>query len=729
MRNYFELSEGWRLTSPCETLKEALISPAQPVSVPHTWNATDGANGTKYLRAKRWYLLDLPSLELNPGEVCWVEFLAASLTAEVYLNGQFLAEHRGGFSAFHVDLTPVLGKKNLLAVAVDNRKQDGIYPQDADFTFYGGLYREVRLVVLPAVHFAMGYYGACGLKVTPIIQGHSAEVAVEAFVEGASTGHSVTFTLADQTQIVLVEGGKAAACFHLENPHLWDGIRDPYLYTAIAQLDSGDEVKARFGCRSFAVDPDKGFILNGHPYPLRGVARHQDRLGVGNALTPAMQREDMEIIAEMGANTIRLAHYPHHPYFYDLCDEYGMVVWAEIPYISRHISSGRQNTLDQMQELVVQNYNHPSIVCWGLSNEITMLSDIDEELMENHQALHQLCHQLDSTRLTTMAHVNSCPMDSPIQRVTDLRSYNIYFGWYLGQFSDNGAFLDRFHKLNPDLCVGLSEYGADANPSYQSAAPERGDYSETYQALYHEKLLQTIEARPWLWATHLWNMFDFGVAARNEGGTPGQNQKGLVTMDRLIRKDAYYLYRAYWSDQPFVHLCGRRYVERTEAVTQVKVYSNQPEVTLYVNGVKYKTLAATRIFCFELPLEGEVELSAPAGECSDSITIRRVSEPNKTYKLENSGGVVNWFDQESFKANFCSIKDPTTSLLDNPATHDRTVAFCEKMAPGFVYDKKMLQAFGGLPLEGMIRRNLVNLEPEEIKEFQAFLQRTPKADS
>lgn len=460
-----------------------------------------------------------------------------------------------------------------------------------------------------------------------------AKVTVELWMVGDA--EAVTVTIDGQQKETPVENGYAKAVFDLANVHLWDGVDDPYLYTAKAELSDGDIVETTFGCRSFSIDPQKGFFLNGRSYPLRGVSRHQDRAGAGNALTHEMHREDMEIIKELGANTIRLAHYQHAQEFYDLCDENGMIVWAEIPYITMHMSDGTENTLSQMRELVVQNYNHPSIVCWGLSNEITAASAVNEELLENHRKLNDLCHALDMTRPTVMADVFMLETDSPMLEIPDMNSYNLYFGWYLGELEQNDSFFDAYHTTYPDRVIGLSEYGADANPAYHSANPERGDYTEEYQCIYHEHMAKMIEERPYLWATHVWNLFDFAADGRDEGGKHGVNQKGLVTIDRKLKKDAFYLYKAYWSKTPFVHVCGRRYVERTEDVTEIKVYSNEQSVTLFVDGVERETSEGSKVFKFKVPITGTHKIRAVSGTCEDEITVKKVQKSNQDIYLTN----------------------------------------------------------------------------------------------
>lgn len=527
--------------------------------------------------------------------------------------------------------------------------------------------------------------------------------------------------------------------FILKDVHLWDGIRDPFLYTAraelLAEVGTVDCIEVRFGCRSFSFDKEKGFILNGRPYPLRGVSRHQDRAGVGSALTREMHQEDMEIIREMGANTIRLAHYQHDQYFYDLADEAGMVVWAEIPYITQHMENGRKNTLDQMRELITQCYNHPSIVCWGLSNEITASGNVTEDLMENHRLLNELCHRMDKTRPTTMAHVFMLETDSALIEMADIGSYNLYFGWYLGELAQNDSFFDEYHERFPQRSIGFSEYGADANPKYQSATPERGDYSESYQCVYHEHLLDCIEKRPYLWATHVWNMFDFAADGRDEGGAHGVNQKGLVTMDRKLKKDAFYLYKAAWSREPFVHLCGSRYVDRCEAVTQVKVYSNQPQVALYVDGELFQQAEGSRSFVFQVPINGEHMIEARSGELADSIRVRRVEQPNPEYQFAQEGGIVNWFDKEDFKPGYFSVKDTMGVLQTHPAAGAIVGRMTEKarasrgdVAQSTSGNQNLQKMMAGMSLESLLKQAKGAITAEQIRGLNAALQQIKKEE-
>ena len=747
MRNVMELKDNWMFVKEAENAEDTASKEGTAISLPHTWNAVDGQDGgNDYHRGTCWYVTKFQKPELEAGSQVYVEFLGASVIADVYLNGEAVAHHEGGYSTFRVNLTDKLQEENVLAVALNNADNNYVYPQKADFTFYGGLYRMVNLIVVPESHFELDYAGGNGIAVTPTVECDEnrvptgkASVKVETWVTGNADSVVITITGEEsESKTVSVVDGHAEATFELEHVHLWDGVDDPYLYHAKAELSSGDVTETTFGCRSFYTDPEKGFVLNGRVYPLRGVSRHQDRTGAGNALSYEMHKEDMEIIKEIGANTIRLAHYQHAQEFYDLCDEYGMVVWAEIPYITMHMPNGRANTLSQMEELVVQNYNHPSIVCWGLSNEITAATPVDEDLLENHRLLNDLCHKLDKTRFTTMANVFMQETDSPLLEIPDVNSYNLYFGWYLGELEQNDEFFDEYHAKYPDRCIGFSEYGADANPQYQSTNPTHGDYSETYQTVYHEHMLKMIEERPYLWATHVWNMFDFAADGRDEGGKHGVNQKGLVTMDRKLKKDAFYLYKAYWNkEDAFVHICGRRYVDRKEDTTEVKVYSNQTTVSLYVDGILLETQEGSRIFRFAVPMTGEHEIVAKAGAEEDSIHIRKVEEANPDYVMGEIKDVINWFDDEPYKPECYSIKDKMSEIKASPKA-GAILAELMAQAPGAesrgdvaesVKDNpNLVRMMGRMTLESMLGHMKDSITEEQVKGLNRMLQQIKKGE-
>lgn len=649
MRTIMSLNTGWVFNKQTE-IPTALPTDWEGVDLPHSWNAVDGQDGgNDYFRGTAVYAKAIRKADLPEAAQYYLEICGANSSADVYLNGEKLAHHDGGYSTWRVNLTENLKDESLLVIAVDNSPNDRVYPQMADFTFYGGLYRNVNLICVKESHFDLDYYGAPGIAITPTVEGANATVKVDTYLTNRKEGQSIRYTIydAEEKEITQIESADTTVEFTLENVHLWNGRKDPYLYCCEAELmENGevlDNVCNRFGCRYFEIDPEQGFILNGEEYPLRGVSRHQDRWGIGNALLPEHHEEDIDLICEVGATTIRLAHYQHDQYFYDLCDERGLVIWAEIPYISKHMPDGRENTISQMKELISQNYNHPCIVVWGLSNEIG-IGGSDEDLLENHRILNNLCHEMDPTRKTTIAAVSMCKIDDPYLQIPDVVSYNHYFGWYGGETDMNGPWFDKFHATHPNIPIGCSEYGCEAL-NWHTSDPRQGDYTEEYQAYYHEELIKQLFTRKYMWATHVWNMFDFGADARCEGGENGQNHKGLVTFDRKYKKDSFYAYKAWLSDDPFVHLCSKRYIDRVEDVTKVTVYSNLPEVELFANGESLgKKAAADHFFYFEVPNVGETKLVAVAGECKDESVIRKVDTFNEDYRLKEEGAVINWFD-------------------------------------------------------------------------------------
>ena len=668
MRHIVSINQGWFFSKEATTVPAALCTDWEAVNVPHCWNAVDGQDGgNDYWRGTAYYAKSISKAELPASDRYYLEINGANSSADVYLNGQHLAHHDGGYSTWRVDLTETLADENLLVIAVDNAANDRVYPQMADFTFYGGLYRNVNIIAVSKSHFDLDYYGTPGIKVTPVMEGSDAKTEVEVFLTNAKEGQIVRYTLLNQEGKVL--GTKDTAdkkvIFRIKNAHLWHGRKDPYLYSVKAELVEGeavlDTVSTRFGCRSYKIDPENGFILNGEAYPLRGVSRHQDRWGLGNALLPEHHEEDIELICEVGCTTIRLAHYQHDQYFYDLCDEKGLVIWAEIPYISNHMPKGRENTISQMTELIVQNYNHPSIVVWGLSNEISM-AGATPDLIENHNILNDMCHEMDKTRPTTMAVVSMCSMDDPYVRIPDTVSYNHYFGWYGGDTSMNGPWFDEFHKKYPNQPIGCSEYGCEAL-NWHTSNPTQGDYTEEYQAYYHEELIKQLFTRKYMWATHVWNMFDFGADARAEGGENGQNHKGLMTFDRKYKKDAFYAYKAWLNPEPMVHICGKRYIDRVEDVTKITVYSNQPTVELFANGESLGVREAPdHFFYFDVPNRGETTLVAKAGELTDESFIRKVDTFNEDYRLKEVGAILNWFDITE-KEGYFSLNDKMGDIM------------------------------------------------------------------
>ena len=638
MREITKIMEGWEFTGPDGT--------TTTVDLPHTWNARDGQDGgNDYWRGTCIYRTHFAAPQFNSAShQVWIQFDGVNASAHVVLNGSPVCNHDGGYSTFRANITELLRDENELTVEVDNSKNDRVYPQKADFTFYGGIYRDVSLMVVSKNHFTLDYFGGPGIRITPTVQGADASVQVTTWHDGEG---EVSIELLDAAGNTVATGKGPDITLTIFNAHLWNGVKDPYLYSCKARLVVNgtveDETTTRFGVRSFKVDPKKGFFLNGKSYPLHGVSRHQDRKGLGNAITREMHDEDMALIKEIGANTIRLAHYQHDQYFYDLCDEVGMVVWAEIPYISEHMPNGRENTISQMKELIIQNYNHPCIVCWGVSNEITISTKDKKDMLDNHRQLNDLCHEMDKTRLTTLACYAMCGPFNRSAHITDMVSWNLYLGWYVPGFILNDLWMGFFHLCFPNRPFGYSEYGAEGMPNLHSTHPHRGDHTEEYQAKYHEYMLRCFKRHPWMWATHVWNMFDFAADARDQGGEPGMNHKGLVTFDRKTKKDSFYLYKAWWSDEAFVHICSKRFVERTGSTATVKVYSNQSTVALYVNGNKVGEQTGEHVFTFKVPLNGELHIQAVAGDRTDESVIRHVDTPNPEYKLHKTKSKsANW---------------------------------------------------------------------------------------
>ena len=745
MRNIVNINRKWAFAKGVNTVPAEIPAEWNWVNLPHTWNAIDGQDGgNDYYRGTCCYAQKFDKMDLPVAERYYLEILGANSSADVYLNGKHLAHHDGGYSTWRVDMTEAMQRENLLVFLVDNAANDRVYPQMADFTFYGGLYRDVNIVCVAETHFDLEFYGAPGIQVTPVMDGKNAEVEVEVFVQNAKMGQYLQYTVLDAEGEVVanVATDETKIQVTIENAHLWHGIQDPYLYTVevnlVQEKEILDNVSARFGCRSFQIDPEKGFILNGEVYPLRGVSRHQDRWGIGNALLREHHEEDMGYILEAGCNTIRLAHYQHDPYFYDLCDEKGMVIWAEIPYISKHMPNGRENTITQMKELVAQNYNHPSIVVWGLSNEIS-LSGSDNDLLENHKILNDLCHEWDKTRLTTIAVVSMCKINDPYLQIPDVVSYNHYFGWYGGDTSMNGPWFDKFHKTHPNIPIGCSEYGCEAL-DWHTSDPRQGDYTEEYQAYYHEELIKQIHARPYLWATHVWNMFDFGADARSEGGENGQNHKGLMTFDRKYKKDSFYAYKAWLNPEPMVHICGKRYVHRVEDVTKVTVYSNQPTVELFANGVSLGVQQHNGLpfFYFEVPNVGTTQLVAVAGEVKDESVINKVAEFYEPYRLKEKNAVLNWFDitmpegylnlNSTFKEIMATLKGKM--LVMGLLTKMMTKMNSEKKGGGGGFDLSsigglmdMLGGFTFLRMASMVGTMGVTFTKEELLDINAKLNK------
>ena len=629
----------------------------RPVDLPHTWNALDGQDGgNDYFRGTCVYEKTFEKPEYSAEERVYLQFHGVNASAKVKLNGTEVCTHDNGYSTFRKDVTNLLKDSNDLYVEVDNSVNDRVYPQMADFTFYGGIYRDVELLVVAADHFDLDYYGGPGIKYVTEVNGKNATVKVDAYTnvkDLAAAGLSVEFILKDAKGAVVTKAtaAKTAEGVHadlsIEKVHLWDGVADPYLYQLTAQLKRGETVVDEIGCnvgvRTFYVDPEKGFFLNGRHYPLHGVSRHQDWKGIGNAISYDHMDTDMDLIREVGANTVRLAHYQHNQYYYDLCDKYGMVVWAEIPYISRHLPNARENTFFQMRELIIQNFNHPCIMMWGLSNEITIKVTHREDMLDNHRELQKLVKELDPTRPTTMANYACCGPFNRVTKISDIIAWNLYLGWYVPGLFLNDLFMKFYHFVYPKRALGYSEYGAEGMPNLHAERPKRGDNTEEYQNIYHEYMLECFKRHPFMWGTYVWNMFDFAADARNQGGEPGMNHKGLVTFDRKTKKDAFYLYKAYWNKaDAFVYIAGRRFTYRKSPKQTITVYSNQNEVSLYQDGKLVATKKGENVFKFDVTLkDGENKFEVKAGKYKDETVLVRTNEPHPEYKVQKVD-TKNW---------------------------------------------------------------------------------------
>ena len=675
MRRIQNLMEQWLFIGPDNRQEQ--------VNLPHTWNAKDGQDGgNDYYRGTCHYEKTFEKPEFDPEtEEVYLEFLGVNASSDVTVNGKELAHHDGGYSTFRINITEVLEDRNKLEVTVDNSVNGKVYPQKADFTFYGGIYRDVRFLIVSKEHFDLDYLGSNGIKITPEVKENEANVHIETFTNTEEA--QVNVQIKDQDGKVVAEGNGCDVNLNIQNPIRWHGRKNPYLYAAVATLtvngEVKDEITNRFGIRTFSVDPKNGFFLNGEHYPLHGVSRHQDFKALGNAISTKNHDEDMDMICELGANTIRLAHYQHDQYFYDLCDERGMVVWAEIPYISEHMPGGRENTISQMRELIVQNYNHPSIVVWGVSNEITISTKDKKDMLDNHHVLNDLCHKMDPTRLTTLACYAMCGPFNRSAHITDLVGWNLYLGWYVPGFFLNDLFLRFFHLVFPNRPIGYSEYGAEGMPNLHSRRPRRGDHTEEYQARYHEYMLRCFERHPFMWSTYVWNMFDFAADKRKEGGTQGRNTKGLVTYDRKIKKDAFYLYKAYWTEKLFVHICSKRFQKRPGDTTTIKVYATGIEkAELWMDGKRIQEQKGTYCFLFEgikLTQNHQITIYGYCGDekvCEDEAAFTHTDGLEAEYILEsgeNDG--VNWFldeygEKKKLEATqgFLSVYDEIGTILD-----------------------------------------------------------------
>lgn len=586
------------------------------VDLPHTWNAQDALSGKiDYKRGIGNYEKNLFIRPEWKGKRLFIRFEGVNNIADVFINRRHIGEHRGGYGAFIFEITGKVeyGKENSILVRVNNGEQLDIMPLVGDFNFYGGIYRDVHLLITDETCISPLDYASPGVRLIQDSVSHRyAKVRAIVDLSNGSSGNQeveLNVRLLDGQRVVK-EGTKNVnlsgnevmqqeLTFEIDQPHLWNGRQDPFLYQAEVTLfwngQMVDRVTQPLGLRFYRIDPDKGFFLNGKHLPLQGVCRHQDRSEVGNALRPQHHEEDVALMLEMGVNAVRLAHYPQATYFYDLMDKNGIIVWAEIPFVGPggyndkgfvDLPAFRANGKEQLKELIRQHYNHPSICVWGLFNELTELGDNPVEYIKE---LNVLAHQEDTTRPTTSA---SNQMGD-LNFITDAIAWNRYDGWYGGTPADLGKWLDRMHKDHPEICIAISEYGAGASIYHQQdslvkTVPTSWWHPENWQTYYHIENWKTISSRPYVWGSFVWNMFDFGAAHRTEGDRPGINDKGLVTFDRKVRKDAFYFYKANWNrEEPMLYLTGKRNTVRIQRLQTITAFTNLSGAELFVNGKSY----------------------------------------------------------------------------------------------------------------------------------------------
>ena len=584
----------------------------QNVSLPNTWNNLDGQDGGTYYRGPGWYRKSFSIPAILNSKIIFIRFGAANMIADVYLNGKFIGEHKGGYAAFIFDITKFVnfGTKNTIAVKVDNTgpknsKEFNLAPLDADYTMDGGLFRKVKLIAANNVHISLTDYASHGIFITQknVSEKHADIFLVTKLRNDSNKKKKIILKSSiydrsgkivnSKSKNIFIDpnsGSDYSQNFTIDSPHLWDGRIDPYLYKVVVSIYDHnrlcDEVTQPLGLRYFRVDPDKGFFLNGKPYKLHGFCLHEDKKNEGRAISNSDRKEEMNYMLDIGATIVRLAHYQHGQEMYRLCDKNGIVVWTEIPLVN-HIdtsSSFAKNCEQQLKELIRQNYNHPSILFWGIFNELGNVKGPNPVSLV--KKLNELAKNEDSTRYTTAAANYS---DIPAAFVTDVLGLNKYFGWYNGKSQELGTYLDKWHNEHPNRAIGLSEYGAGASIYQHEDNPKqpRTDgpwHPEEYQTDFHEIVWKEIEARPYIWFSTLWNGFDFASDSRREGFQPGINDKGIITQDHATKKDAYYWYKVNWNPAPMIHITDKRYTRRDTSLINVKVYSNADEAALFING-------------------------------------------------------------------------------------------------------------------------------------------------
>ena len=730
--NRIPLNEAWQFAKLSEGTYPPVAEPAwETVTLPHTWyNDNDQYHGLAL------YCRELP---VDPAwEKAFLEFDGADQRCRVFVNGRQIGEHNGAYARFRFPVPDEARESGLLRIEVllDNRVSPDVSPNFGDFTIFGGLYRNVNLLVTGKDHFDYCYYGTDGVIARAGVREDSSGVlALEPHVCTQREDACVVYTLTGPDGELAAEGSASANetfSLRVAEPKLWNGKKAPKLYTLRAALridgETADETEIRLGFRSVTMSPDDGLRLNGERLKLCGVAKHQDRAGVFSAVSREQIDEDFALIREIGANAVRLSHYQHPQHTYDRCDEDGLLCWAEVPMLKMTENGALYANIEQqLIELILQNIHHPSIFCWGIQNEIGMFRDAPF-MHEECRVLTALAKRLDPSRLVTAANLYNVKPASQLNAITDMVGYNLYFGWYYGEMPDYSQYLDNYHAQRPEMPLGISEYGVDCNVRLHSETPKVKDYSEEYQALWHETVYPILQSKDYLWGSFIWNMFDFSSDRRNEGGVKFINGKGLVSHDRTLRKDAFFYYKAKWSDEPFVHLCARRFVKRCREKVDVKVYTNQSAVTLFVNDRELATAPnngnGTVLFRDVVLRMGENVLKAVSGDLADSLIFERVEAEEESYRLpeETGGPVRNWFlsDDETVREGYLSIMDTAEDVLNG--ARSVLAKFVPKLLA--VLDSDVIPL--GLQMKSILERECQD-EPDTILQINKELNQIKKA--
>ena len=696
MVTFFSWNDNWKFKkAQWEDIDVTKPIDGEEVTLPHTWYKDDD-----YYQGDAVYQNQFVYTKQN-GPREFVKFHGVDKVCKLYLNGKLVGEHEGGYNIFAIEITDALvDGDNIFTVLVSTGKQYQVSPVSGDFAVFGGIHRAVECITTSEICFDRTYFGTDGVVFNTMVDDEgNGELLAKAVIsdpDGANDNKdiNIVYTLLDGDKEVASQTVKPNEAMEtvltITSPELWNGLDNTKLYTAKATLivngEQVDAVEKKVGFRHISMDAEKGFFLNGNHLKLHGVAKHQDTAEVYSAASMENWKEDMSLIQEVGANAVRFSHYPHPQEIYDLCDEIGLVAWAEIPLLKltedEHLF---ENAKHQLKEMILQNLHHPSICFWGIQNEIAIYGEFPY-MAEKLRVLNDIVHELDDSRFSTCANLNVVHSDSNLNQITDVTAYNNYYGWYYGEFEDHGKFLDEFHEINPNMPLGISEYGADTNVAYHSDEPKVSDYTEEFQALYHETVYPMMAERDFVWGSFVWNMFDFTSPIRQAANIHNRNIKGLVTFDRKTRKDSFYYYKAMWSKDPFVHFASKRYVNRCNEAITVKVYSNQPKVILVTNEGTFEADTCNGSAIFEnVPLQyGHNEFVAKAVGCIDKAVFNRQSEADEAYVYvdQNPGlNVRNWFldeqsEAELFPEGYLSIRSTINDLLASEAAME---VICKRM--------------------------------------------------